>query len=131
MCYILSFCTLLSIRSGLEVPEGKLKQAEIDLDNAKKELAAYIGPDSMMPALSQYQSVMAQHVRNPASVVYVNPLRRDGKCSKMGVDNRAQLVIHEQPLEHQHHQQQIFEDQLPAAMHDSRKIVVTYVCEEF
>ncbi|KAK3225370.1 hypothetical protein Dsin_005232 [Dipteronia sinensis] len=35
--------------------QGQLKQAEIDLDNGKKELAAYIGLDSMMPAVSQYQ----------------------------------------------------------------------------
>ncbi|TXG51485.1 hypothetical protein EZV62_024009 [Acer yangbiense] len=73
--------------------QRKLKQAETDLYNVKKELATYIGPEAMMPA-SLYQPVMALHVGNPPLVVYVNPQRRVGKCLRMGVDHRAQLVIH-------------------------------------
>ncbi|KAI9187519.1 hypothetical protein LWI28_029001 [Acer negundo] len=56
--------------------EAQLKQVEDDLHNAKKELATYIGPEAMIPTISQSQPVLPQQqqVANPPSVVYVTPL---------------------------------------------------------
>ncbi|KAI9165711.1 hypothetical protein LWI28_019229 [Acer negundo] len=71
---------------------AKLKQAETNLQNAKKKLAPYIG--SSPPVMPQQQQL-----ENTPSVVNVNPQRLGGECSRMG------LVICEQSSERQHHHQ--------------------------
>ncbi|XP_059644233.1 LOB domain-containing protein 36-like [Cornus florida] len=57
----------------ISVLEHRLKEVKIDVYNAKKELANYIGPSAMLPIV-QHPGFMPQHPNNPtgSSVLHGN-----------------------------------------------------------
>ncbi|CDP02469.1 unnamed protein product [Coffea canephora] len=50
----------------ISILQQKLKQVQHDLNNAKKELATYIGPSAMLP-IFQHPGFMQQHPNNPSA----------------------------------------------------------------
>ncbi|KAL2495413.1 LOB domain-containing protein 36-like [Forsythia ovata] len=56
----------------ISILQHKLKQVQHDLDNAKKELATYIGPSAMLPIIN-HQGFLHQHPNYGASAYQVMP----------------------------------------------------------
>lgn len=60
----------------ISILQHKLKQVQLDLINAKKELANYIGPSAMLPILQHpllvQQGLIQQHPSNPQNVLPYN-----------------------------------------------------------
>ncbi|CAI9752830.1 unnamed protein product [Fraxinus pennsylvanica] len=54
----------------ISILQHKLKQVQLDLDNAKKELAHYIGPSAMLPIIN-HPGLMNQHPSFGASAYHV------------------------------------------------------------
>ncbi|XVE82745.1 hypothetical protein DITRI_Ditri16bG0030500 [Diplodiscus trichospermus] len=97
--------------------QHKLKQMQHDLNNAKKELATYIGPQAMLPIL-QPPVFLQQHVGNPSSsaVMHHNMMPMMGIPSAAAAGSAShggQLVIREP--------QQAFEAQQFAAVVAARE----------
>ncbi|XP_057500919.1 LOB domain-containing protein 36-like [Actinidia eriantha] len=93
----------------ISILQHRLKQVQVDLYNAKKELATYIGPSDMLPIL-QNHSFMGNNPSSSSVIPYnMSPM--------MGLPSVAphntQLVIRESQ---QPHHQQILEAQQQAAM---------------
>ncbi|KAK4477485.1 hypothetical protein RD792_016709 [Penstemon davidsonii] len=88
--------------------QQKLKDVQIDLDNAKKELATYIGPAAMLPILN-HPGLMQHHPNyGPSAYHQAMPYNMQAMLGlPTGVPQGAQLFIRE-PQQHlqQHHQQQ-------------------------
>src|SRR5262249_21627984 len=91
--------------------QHRLKQLQVDLDNAKKELATYIGPQAMLPILQPKPYMPQYHLGNPSSstVPQHSVLHMTGVPT--GQAQSGQLVIsdsQQQQLPHTAHQQQQF-----------------------
>ncbi|XP_022752106.1 LOB domain-containing protein 36-like [Durio zibethinus] len=94
----------------ISILQHRLKQMQHDLNNAKKELATYIGPQAMLPIL-QPEVFLQQHVGNASS----SAVMQHNMMPMMGIPTAAaaaasashggQLVIREPQ------QQQVFEAQ--------------------
>ncbi|KAM7250861.1 hypothetical protein ACFE04_022744 [Oxalis oulophora] len=112
----------------ISVLQTRLKQAQSDLYNSKKELAAYIGPQAMMPLLPTNHGFMGPHMAMVGSGGGGGPslLAQQGQLMNpmMGIPTGVAhpggggVVIHEpQPGNHHHHNQaQIYEQQQLAAV---------------
>ncbi|MBA0663989.1 hypothetical protein Goklo_004066 [Gossypium klotzschianum] len=93
----------------ISILQHKLKQMQHDLNNAKKELSTYIGPQAMLPIL-QPSVFLQQHVGNPSSSSSSSAVMQHNMMPMMGIPTAAaaasgQLVLREPQ------QQQIFEAQ--------------------
>lgn len=92
----------------ISILQHKLKQMQHDLNNAKKELATYIGPQAMLPIL-QPSVFLQQHVGNPSSSSSSSAVMQHNMMPMMVIPTAAaasgQLVLREPQ------QQQIFEAQ--------------------
>ncbi|KAK0604049.1 hypothetical protein LWI29_011535 [Acer saccharum] len=103
----------------ISILQHRLKLVQNDLYNAKKELSTYIGPQAMMPILQSQAFMPQQHMGNPSSSSTAVQAQH-GMFLMMGMGagspHSGQMVIRDQPQQHQHHQQQqIFEAQQLAA----------------
>ncbi|PSS21560.1 LOB domain-containing protein [Actinidia chinensis var. chinensis] len=98
----------------ISILQHRLKQVQVDLYNAKKELATYIGPSATLPIL-QNPSFMGNNPSS-SSVIPYNMSPMLGLPSV--TPHTTQLVIHESL---QPHHQQIFEAQQLAAMVAARE----------
>ncbi|PPS10838.1 hypothetical protein GOBAR_AA09808 [Gossypium barbadense] len=93
----------------ISILQHKLKQMQHDLNNAKKELATYIGPQAMLPIL-QPHVFLQQHVGNASSAVMqqnMMPMMGIPTAAAASASHGGQLVIREPPQQ----QAQIFEAQ--------------------
>ncbi|KAG8478310.1 hypothetical protein CXB51_028047 [Gossypium anomalum] len=93
----------------ISILQHKLKQMQHDLNNAKKELATYIGPQAMLPIL-QPHVFLQQHVGNASSAVMQHnmmPMMGIPTAAAASASHGGQLVIREPPQQ----QAQIFEAQ--------------------
>ncbi|PPS10837.1 hypothetical protein GOBAR_AA09807 [Gossypium barbadense] len=93
----------------ISILQHKLKQMQHDLNNAKKELATYIGPQAMLPIL-QPHVFLQQHVGNASSAVMQHnmmPMMGIPTAAAASGSHGGQLVIREPPQQ----QAQIFEAQ--------------------
>lgn len=91
----------------ISILQHRLKQMQNDLNNAKKELATYIGPQAMLPILQP--PVYLQHVGNATMMQQHNVMPMTGiptAAAEASSSHGGQLVIREPPQ-----QQQIFETQ--------------------
>ncbi|GAV89053.1 DUF260 domain-containing protein [Cephalotus follicularis] len=103
----------------ISILQHRLTQARAELFNAKKELAAYLGPQAMLPILTTPNFIPPAHMGNPGP----SSVMQHGMVPIMGMPTGAshggQLFIHETQQQQQqqqpHHQQQIFEAQQLAA----------------
>lgn len=92
----------------ISVLQHKLKQVQHDLNNAKKELATYIGPSAMLP-LFQHPGFMQQHPSNSSSSAVMPSMQPImGLPTVVAVPHGTSLMIRE-PQQQQH--QQIYEAQ--------------------
>ncbi|KAI3452055.1 hypothetical protein Pfo_008720 [Paulownia fortunei] len=99
----------------ISILQHKLKQVQHDLDNAKKELATYIGPSAMLPILN-HPGFMQQHSNYGPSAYQVMPYNVQPMMGlPTGVPHGAQLMIRE-PQQQQQQQQQFLEAQQLAAV---------------
>ncbi|OVA18595.1 hypothetical protein BVC80_1831g145 [Macleaya cordata] len=88
----------------ISILQHKLKQVQLDLFNAKKELSTYIGPSAMLPLTHQHphHHPLLHHPQNPNS-----PMGHPFGISSLGLglptgpSHQSQLLIREQ----QQHQQ--------------------------
>ncbi|KAL7141335.1 hypothetical protein ABFS83_08G046400 [Erythranthe nasuta] len=96
--------------------QQRLKQIQIELDSAKKELSAYIGPAALMPMLNN-QGFLQHHSNfNPAAAAAAYQMVPYNVHQMMGPPTgvphgAAQLMIrggdpHQHQNHHPHHQQQ-------------------------
>ncbi|KAJ8764292.1 hypothetical protein K2173_006032 [Erythroxylum novogranatense] len=101
--------------------QHKLKQLQLDLDNARKELANYIGPQAMHPILQAPTFIQPQLMATPSSSM----MPRGGVLPMMGIPTRpvgpthgGQLMIREpQPQQPQTQSQEFYDaQQLAVAM---------------
>lgn len=102
----------------ISILQHRLKQVQHDLENAKKELATYIGPSAMLPILN-HPGLMQQHSNfGPSGFQMMAPYNVQQQQPMMGlptgIPHGAQLVIRE-PQHQQQHQQQFLESQQLAA----------------
>uniref|UniRef100_A0A5B7B5G8 Putative LOB domain-containing protein 36-like n=1 Tax=Davidia involucrata TaxID=16924 RepID=A0A5B7B5G8_DAVIN len=106
----------------ISILQHKLKQVQLDLYNAKKELANYIGPSAMLPII-QHTGFMQQHPNNPSSY-NMSPMLG----LPTGQPHSTQLVIREPQQQQQHHQQMLEAQQLAAvvAAREQQEIMRTY-----
>ncbi|KAJ7952926.1 LOB domain-containing protein [Quillaja saponaria] len=100
----------------ISILQHNLKQMQLELNHAKKELATYIGPQAMLPNLQPPGMMQPQHYPriNPSSSVYQYnniPPPMMGIPTSGGVPHGGQLVIRDP----QQQQQQIIEAQQLAA----------------
>ncbi|KAL2522841.1 LOB domain-containing protein 36 [Forsythia ovata] len=102
----------------ISILQHKLKQVQHDLDNAKKELATYIGPSAMLPIIN-HQGFLHQHPNYGASAYQVMPHNMQPMMGvPSGLPHGALLIrdSQQQPPPQQH---QILEaQQLVAAARD-------------
>ncbi|XWS45307.1 hypothetical protein CRYUN_Cryun15aG0125400 [Craigia yunnanensis] len=93
----------------ISILQHRLKQMQHDLNNAKKELATYIGPQAMLPILQP--AVFLQHVGNASS----STVMQHNMMPMMGIPTAAAAAAsasHGGPLViREPQQQQIFEAQ--------------------
>ncbi|XP_059644491.1 LOB domain-containing protein 36-like [Cornus florida] len=92
----------------ISILQHRLKEVQLDLYNAKKELANYIGPSAMLPIL-QHPGFMPQHPNNQSASLHGNMsplmgLQAAGMGLQAGSSHGAQLVIREPQHQHQHQQ---------------------------
>ncbi|KAL0377750.1 UNVERIFIED_CONTAM: LOB domain-containing protein 36 [Sesamum radiatum] len=98
----------------ISILQHKLKQVQHDLDNAKKELATYIGPSAMLPILN-HPGFMQQHPNYGPSAYQVMPYNVQPMMGlPTGVPHGTQLMIREPQQQQQ--QQQFLEAQQLAAV---------------
>ncbi|XVF59482.1 hypothetical protein PTKIN_Ptkin07bG0279400 [Pterospermum kingtungense] len=85
----------------ISILQHRLKQMQNDLNNAKKELATYIGPQAMLPIL-QPPVYLQQHVGNASSVMQQhNVMPMTGIPTAAGSSSHGgQLVIREPQQQH-------------------------------
>ncbi|KAL3526750.1 hypothetical protein ACH5RR_011406 [Cinchona calisaya] len=90
--------------------QHQLKQVQIDLNNAKKELATYIGPSAMLP-LFQHPGLMQQHLNNPSGsgVMPYGMQPMMGMPTGVAAPHGTPLIIREPQQQQQN--QQIYEAQ--------------------
>ncbi|XP_027076753.1 uncharacterized protein [Coffea arabica] len=101
----------------ISILQQKLKQVQHDLNNAKKELATYIGPSAMLP-LFQHPGFMQQHPNNPsASTVMPYAMQpMIGLPTGVAAPHGGPLIIRDaQQQQQQQQQQQMYEAQQYAA----------------
>ncbi|KAE8673994.1 LOB domain-containing protein 6 [Hibiscus syriacus] len=67
----------------ISILQQKLKQMQHDLNNAKKELATYIGPQAMLPILQP--PVYLQHLENPSSSSSSSAVMQHNMMPVMGI----------------------------------------------
>ncbi|KAL7224061.1 hypothetical protein ACSBR1_025503 [Camellia fascicularis] len=96
----------------ISILQHRLKQVQIDLYHAKKELATYIGPSAMLPIL-QHPGFMQN---NPASSSMIPYNMNSMSMLGLPASHNAQLMIRDAQPHHQHHQQMIEAQQLAAAV---------------
>lgn len=96
----------------ISILQHKLKQVQMDLYAAKKELSAYIGPSAMLPILPAPGNFIPPYQQQPAQMMPYNmqPAQMMGG-SPQNVANPGPLVIQQQ-----HNYQQIMEAQQVAAV---------------
>lgn len=93
----------------ISILQHKLKQVQRDLNNAKKELATYIGPSAMLP-IFQHPSYMQQHPNNP-SAPGVMPYAMQammGLPTGVATPHGGQLIIREPQQQQQMYEAQQF-----------------------
>ncbi|GAV89052.1 DUF260 domain-containing protein [Cephalotus follicularis] len=104
----------------ISILQHRLTQARAELFNAKKELAAYLGPQAMLPILQTSSFIPPSHMGNPDP----SSVMQHGMVPIMGIHSGAshggQLLIHEpqhqqQQQQQPYHQLQNFEAQQQAA----------------
>ncbi|PSS21337.1 LOB domain-containing protein [Actinidia chinensis var. chinensis] len=108
----------------ISILQHKLKQIQVDLYNAKKELATYIGPSAMLPIL-QHPGFIGNNPSSSSAIPYnMSPML--GLPS--GTPHNAQLVIRESQQPHHHHQQMLEAHQLAAvvAAREQQEMLRTY-----
>ncbi|OMO56722.1 hypothetical protein CCACVL1_26320 [Corchorus capsularis] len=95
----------------ISILQHRLKQMQLDLNNAKKELATFIGPQAMLPILQPPPFNLPQHVGNPSS----SAVMQHNMMPMMGIPSAAAAAAasHGGPLviREPQQQQQIFEAQ--------------------
>ncbi|PPD90542.1 hypothetical protein GOBAR_DD12510 [Gossypium barbadense] len=72
----------------ISILQHKLKQMQHDLNNAKKELSTYIGPQAMLPIL-QPSVFLQQHVGNPSSSSSSSAVMQHNMMPMMGIPTAA------------------------------------------
>ncbi|KAL1824337.1 hypothetical protein DCAR_0312399 [Daucus carota subsp. sativus] len=104
----------------ISILQHKLKQVQVDLFNAKKELASYIGPSAMLPIL-QHPGLIQQHPSNPQNVLGYNNMQPMLGLSMNQPHGAMPLMIRDPQ------QQQMLEAQhLAAAEREQAEIMRTY-----
>ncbi|CAA2981284.1 Hypothetical predicted protein [Olea europaea subsp. europaea] len=104
----------------ISILQHKLKQVQLDLDNAKKELAHYIGPSAMLPIIN-HPGFMHQHPNFGASAFQVMPYNMQ---SMMGVPAglpHGALMIGDSQQQPPTQEQQILEAQQLAVVAAARE----------
>ncbi|XP_075494388.1 LOB domain-containing protein 10-like [Primulina tabacum] len=100
--------------------QHKLKQVQVDLDIAKKELASYIGPSAMSPILN-HPGFTHQHL-NYGTAYQVMPYNMQPMMGvPTAVPHGGSLIIREPQQHHQQQQQQMLETQQLAAVAAARE----------
>ncbi|KAK1393619.1 LOB domain-containing protein [Heracleum sosnowskyi] len=96
----------------ISILQHKLKQVQMDLFNAKKELSAYIGPSAMLPILPAPGNFIPPYQQQPSQMMPYNmqPAHMMGG-SPHNVAHSGPVVIQQQ-----HNYQQIMEAQQVAAV---------------
>ncbi|MBA0840655.1 hypothetical protein Goarm_003224, partial [Gossypium armourianum] len=94
----------------ISILQHKLKQMQHDLNNAKKELSTYIGPQAMLPIL-QPSVFLQQHVGNPSSSSSSSAVMQHNMMPMMGIPTAAAAAASGQLVLREPQQQQIFEAQ--------------------
>ncbi|THG20705.1 LOB domain-containing protein 36-like [Camellia sinensis] len=104
----------------ISILQHRLKQVQVDLYNAKKELANYIGPSAMLPIL-QHPGFMQQqqHPNTPSSSTVIPYNMSPVSGLSAGNSHNTQLLMREQHHQHQH--QQMLEAQQMAAVVAARE----------
>ncbi|KAK8663912.1 hypothetical protein V6N13_083717 [Hibiscus sabdariffa] len=93
----------------ISILQQKLKQMQDDLNNAKKELATYIGPQAMLPIL-QPPVFLQQHVGSPSSSPSSSSaVMQHNMMPMMGIPTAAGEVVSGQLVMGETQQQQVFE----------------------
>ncbi|KAI8542214.1 hypothetical protein RHMOL_Rhmol08G0120500 [Rhododendron molle] len=107
----------------ISILQHRLKQVQIDLYNAKKELSTYIGPSAMLPIIHQHQGgfVPNNPGGGPSSGMPYN------LSPMMCPPQNAQLVIREPQLHH-HHQMLEAQQMAAAAAREQQEYLRT--CEQ-
>ncbi|KAE8704986.1 LOB domain-containing protein 6 [Hibiscus syriacus] len=91
----------------ISILQQKLKQMQHDLNNAKKELATYIGPQAMLPILQP--PVFLHHLENPSSS---SAVMQHNMMPLMGISTAARRTVASGPLVmRKTQQQQVFKAQ--------------------
>ncbi|KAK1383338.1 LOB domain-containing protein [Heracleum sosnowskyi] len=104
----------------ISILQHKLKQVQVDLFNAKKELASYIGPSAMLPIL-QHPGLIQQHPSNPQNVLSYNNMQPMLGLSMNQPHGAMPLMIRDPQ------QQQMLEaQQLAVAEREQQEIIRTY-----
>lgn len=100
----------------ISILQHKLKQVQIDLESAKKELATYIGPSAMLPILVHPGFMQQQHP-NYGTAYQAMPYNMPPMMGvPTAVSHGGNLIIREPQQHHQQREQQMFEAQQLAAV---------------
>ncbi|KAL1552143.1 LOB domain-containing protein 36-like [Salvia divinorum] len=100
----------------ISILQQKLTQVHLSLENAKKELATYIGPSGMSPMLN-HPGYVQQQGPSSSSAAYqimpqnVHPMMGMQLVIREQAQHQQQLVIREQ-AQQQHHQQLVIREQV-------------------
>ncbi|KAL6526179.1 hypothetical protein OROMI_029819 [Orobanche minor] len=95
--------------------QHKLKQVQHDLEDAKKELATYIGPGGVVPVINQSGYMPQQSNFGPSSAGAAFQMMSYNMQPLVGVQHGPQLVLRDPQPQQQQHQQFLDAQQLAAA----------------